>query len=512
MLTIRFRFVAGRYHSTPWNRQVNEGVIEWPPNPWRIIRGMLAVYHTKEKEFNDDDILMSLIEKISSPPLYELPPASIGHTRHYMPLYREGKTSKIFDTFAAVSKDDMLKISWKDIELEKEEELLLRNLLDKMTYLGRAESWVEADVIADDISPNCIPVGLEDEHSISGKREIVDVLVPLNEQRYKEWIEGYDKSAKKKLKGLKTIKDALCIETSQIKKDGWSQPPGSEWVQYSRPLDCFEVKPIHHYEGKDGIDPIVARFAVSSKAPPRLTEAISVSDRVHKSLVKYSDNSSVFTGCDDDGNPLSGHQHAHIICESNPTLGGGVRGEITHISIYAPMGFGFKERKALDMLKKVWGHGGNDINLVLVGIGQPEDFGGTDTATGRTPLMYESRVWESRTPFIPTRHPKTTRAGVPKVDENGLQIGSPEHDLVRLLVENGYPMPESINGIDSTDLGGHSTRWLHFRRDRKDGEGAKSTNMGFGFRLVFPEPVKGPIALGYGAHFGLGCFVALDDE
>jgi len=30
---------------------------------------------------------------------------------------------------------------------------------------------------------------------------------------------------------------------------------------------------------------------------------------------------------------------------------------------------------------------------------------------------------------------------------------------------------------------------------------------GFGFEVVFSEPVRGPIALGYGCHFGLGQFV-----
>ena len=30
------------------------------------------------------------------------------------------------------------------------------------------------------------------------------------------------------------------------------------------------------------------------------------------------------------------------------------------------------------------------------------------------------------------------------------------------------------------------------------------------FRLTFVKPVRGPLALGYGAHFGLGLFVPLD--
>jgi len=32
---------------------------------------------------------------------------------------------------------------------------------------------------------------------------------------------------------------------------------------------------------------------------------------------------------------------------------------------------------------------------------------------------------------------------------------------------------------------------------------------GFAVRLLFDDPVPGPIALGYGCHFGLGLFAAL---
>ena len=40
MLAIKFTFTANRYHATQWGRHVNEGVPEWPPSPWRILRGI----------------------------------------------------------------------------------------------------------------------------------------------------------------------------------------------------------------------------------------------------------------------------------------------------------------------------------------------------------------------------------------------------------------------------------------------------------------------------------------
>lgn len=63
-----------------------------------------------------------------------------------------------------------------------------------------------------------------------------------------------------------------------------------------------------------------------------------------------------------------------------------------------------------------------------------------------------------------------------------------------------------------SDSGGHFTRCLKFRRQRVSGNGRIAGTQGFTFRLAFrdehgnPVGVQGPIALGYGCHFGLGQF------
>ena len=45
--TLAFRFPLGRYHANPWDRAVNEGATEWPPSPWRILRALVATWHTR---------------------------------------------------------------------------------------------------------------------------------------------------------------------------------------------------------------------------------------------------------------------------------------------------------------------------------------------------------------------------------------------------------------------------------------------------------------------------------
>jgi len=254
--------------------------------------------------------------------------------------------------------------------------------------------------------------------------------------------------------------------------------------------------------------PTVARFALSSQIPPKLTDALPVAERIHLALVELSDGSSIFTGCDELGKPLQGNAHAYILPESNPGLGRGGRGEITHITIYAPAGFGPREMNALEDLRAVWGDC-LDVQLTLMGVGWPEDFGGLDVARGQCALMAEARCWISRTPFIPTRHYKITRAGVPKLDSNGLQIGSPEHDLRRLLRLEGFPEPMAVEPVSFTDLAGQRMSWSGFHRSRSSGDGRRAGRIGYGFRVEFSESVQGPVAVGYGAHFGMGMFAPI---
>ncbi len=246
--------------------------------------------------------------------------------------------------------------------------------------------------------------------------------------------------------------------------------------------------------------PTTARFLVASPAPPRLTEAVAVAEKVRATLQSHSDGARVFSGKAADGKPLAGHRHAFILAEAEP------RGSrIRFVTVYAAMGFDGRAQEALGRLARVWGHGGRDLQLVLAGVGRRQDFAGLDAAAGQCPLLAAARVWVSHTPFVPTRHPKSTRTGRPKLDDAGLQIGSPEHDLRRLLA-TGWPPPVRVAPVYQTRLGGRPTRWSAFRTLRLRGGGWRSTAVGHGFRVEFAEPVRGPIAVGYGAHFGLGAF------
>jgi CRISPR-associated protein Csb2 len=257
-------------------------------------------------------------------------------------------------------------------------------------------------------------------------------------------------------------------------------------------------------------DPTVARYKLVADDPPPLTDAVVVGDAFRAALMSRSDGAPVFAGKDASGEPLEGHVHNHVIVESLSD-----DGAISHMTLYAPMGFDEAAQSVLRGLDRVWNNGEVQFTLqtLLLGMGRPRDFGGRRRQAGHALALAEARVWESQTPFVPTRHAKD------ETDQRGLRIGSPEHDVYRLLEVSEHPEPEDVvggwdagEGPQETELGGESVEWSAFRTVRTSGGGRRSTRNGYGFRLEFPEPVRGPICLGYGAHYGLGRFEPVEGE
>src|SRR4051812_16045238 len=119
MPTLAIQFTAGRYHATPWQTHVNEGTVEWPPSPWRLLRALMAVGFTKRGWAADLAAISQparrLIEALASVlPQFRLPHGGMAHTRHYMP-FAEGKapqSTKVLDAFLRFHDDTPLLICW----------------------------------------------------------------------------------------------------------------------------------------------------------------------------------------------------------------------------------------------------------------------------------------------------------------------------------------------------------------------------------------------------------------
>ncbi|NJK31189.1 MAG: type I-U CRISPR-associated protein Cas5/Cas6 [Deltaproteobacteria bacterium] len=189
------------------------------------------------------------------------------------------------------------------------------------------------------------------------------------------------------------------------------------------------------------------------------------------------------------GPALVGHEHAYILPLAREREG---RDIIDRVLIWARGGFEPDAWQVLQRLassgRRLRGAEGHPLALILAGYG---DHGELNKLLGRE-WLEPTRTWISATPFIPPRFTKLRRGEV---------LDSPEDQLRRLLRE--------VLGQENVKIEGDKRSaffWNDFVRARKKGRNRPPGRRGFGFRLTFAEPVRGPIALGYGAHFGLGLF------
>lgn len=514
MIAIKITFPAGRWHATAWGTHVNEGVPEWPPCPWRLLRALLAAWFWKDRR--DEATLRSLLEKLAAAsPHYLLPEATAAHTRHYMPVIegRKETRTRIFDTFVHVSDGGALWIRW-DVALTPEESGLLARLLARFSYLGRAESLVEAALVPATELPmrHVARWTRPTESSSPSDGEPIRLLAPQPPDAFAAWAASQKEPASKskKTRGKKrvttlpeTLHDALQLDTADWKKDGWNLPPGARWLDYVRPRDCFKIAPASRIRpARPTVLPTVARFAIVAKVPPSITQSLSLAERFHQALcAKLEDKlSSALTGVDTNGRPLSGNAHAYFLPECD------AHGYITHVTVHAPSGFTTDDSRALSRLRTVWAIEGKgaEINVVLLATGRAPDFNPT------SPYFRATKVWRSITPFVPVRHAKATRSGVPKLDPaNGLQIGCPEHDCLRLLNLVAAEAPAGrIRSLGTRiSVGLRDIPCLDFQRQRLHGGGTRGDHRGFALQIEFAEPAILPFGLGYAAHFGLGLFV-----
>ena len=514
MPTLLFRFPAGRYHATPWGHHVNEGLVEWPPSPWRLLRALLAAGYTSGLWGSEGppETTRRLIGKLAAVlPRYRLPEAVGAHSRHYMPLalFKDGQeeTTLVFDTFARVERG-VLAVAW-DVELTADEAAILGRLVERMNYLGRSESWVEGRVAGPE---EPLPVVLEcypsDEPPPLGWEQ-VPLLAPLDESAYARWREGQAAGDPRGERIPKDLIDCLQRDTTWLQKQGWSQPPGSRRVFYLRPGNALEPGASRGRRPAAADHPVEAMLLCLTHATrndhalPPVVRTLPQAELFHRALVRYGErrglgHCAVLTGCDEEGLPLRGpHRHAHLL-----PLDLDRDGHLDHYLIWAPMGLDRVARSAVRSVR--WTYAKNSpepLQLTLSGSGSLDDLRCIPESWGEAlrrvlgPPAGAVR-WRSMSPFVPPRHLK-------KRGRDTL-----EGQVAAELASRGLPAARKILLMDSKSSP-ESLRQRHFIRIRRKGP-PPPLDCGFPLELVFDQPVRGPICLGYASHFGLGLFGTVD--
>lgn len=472
MIRFEIRFPSGRFHATPWGHHVNEGVPEWPPSPWRIVRALAAALYTRCGEL-DRATALGALGLLAELPSFTLPPATASHTRHYLAqntLDRSGRL--VFDAFVALDRAQRILVHWP-IEPSPAERRALAAMASEVSYLGRAEAWCDMRLLGDAEDaepPNCTP---SDGSAVKGVT-VERVLCPAP---------GFSEQD-------------MGRTTSDLHKEGWSDPPGTRWAFYRRPSGALRPGVQGAAPEARTDRPTVAELALGGKVLPLFTDAVSIAEQIRRAAMSCfgTPPSPVLSGKDETSAARQDqHRHAHYVPEAR-----GRTNRVTHVMVYAPEGLGEAEQQALagiSFLKQ--DHGRPTLDVVLVGFGDVADFA-KDSA-----LFRVSRRWRSKTPFVLPRHPKKGK-------------DTPEEQLIRELALRGFPAPVAIAPCDGAALfdpgAGEAgkERWLAFRtrRGRDRGKEGMGTAGFGGFTIEFADAQRGPILLGYGAHYGLGQFEA----
>jgi CRISPR-associated protein Csb2 len=560
MFALVFRFPAGRYHATPWGRNVNEADVAWPPEPWRILRALIATYWRKgDRERWSEDDLAALIEALAEqPPAYRLPNIAVhSHTRHYMPA--PVKTTLVFDAFVRLPADAEIVAAWPEITLSEPLFALADDLARGIGYLGRAESWADCEARSEwDDRPNCLPeeIGEADPTDHQPVRLIAPRAAANYAAERDRLLTKFDESERQNAiskgkkpptpKALATARDkafgatlparlldALELDTSDYQEHGWSRPPASREVVYFRKPLGPAPRSFRRSSALD--DPTrftVARFVLAGRPRPRIEDTVKIGELMRLAALaqfgwekdeatgrKRPKAPPVISGRDAQNHPLRDAEHRHAFWLPEDADGDG---EIDHVIVYAREGFCRTVRSKLDRLTKLWVERRESVSeedgaavpeprhewrLALEGFGMPHEFRDASRLLGR------SKTWESVAPFLAPGH---------------LKAGGYPAEIRRLLVRRGLPEPTEIAFLrpqssaaanaagDPYDkeigvkVGSRLRRAIHFHRFRSRGGERQPDTIGTFMRLSFDEPIEGPLALGFACHFGLGLLAGTD--
>ena len=239
-----------------------------------------------------------------------------------------------------------------------------------------------------------------------------------------------------------------------------------------------------------------ARFAVYGKPLPRIEDAVRIGEALRLAAMGKARQ---ILGQDGIPPELSGHElgegnrHAHAFWLPDPNE----RGEIAHLLVHAPGGLSAPTLRVFAALRHVKRDEGDGLRLMLEGVDRAASFARLSRLPG------ESTLWRSRTPYLHPWHLKKP------------EVRSPEALHAAILKQlrrewrarnEASPDVVDVRELRSVKFGGRELRPVHFHRFRRKRGLTQPDTLGRLLELRFAAPVRGPLALGFACHFGLGLF------
>lgn len=465
-VTLAFQFPWGRYHATPWGRHVNEGAVELPPSPWRLLRMLYAVWRTRVPDL-DEATVHALLDNLATPPVMFVPRHGISHTRHYYPDTKHTRATysvdRTLDAFAVFDHGAELAVQWRDVDLPAEQQTALAKLAVSVPYLGRADSVCEARVEKQwQPSAHDVWLPVDVAEYIPENAHVTTVLAPERPLNL----------------------DSLIARPVDVRKQKLLFPACTRLLGYQR----TETSSAPRRRRRPPLKPVHAvRFDIAQRVLPFGIDALLYTDllrsaalarlgkrRTHPQNTVLGGKTAGATKASDD------HAHAHYL----PLLDAG--NNLSGFVVWALDGLPDDELGPLLEVRSLW----SPINdkwratVRVAGTGDIDDVAPELSGTSRT--------WTSVTPFAPSlRYQKRSwtrerflRAGI----EQELRYRG--HDEVSAEIEL-------------------QPNWRGFRQARLSKP--RSPQPAAMLRLHVDRPLRGPLALGALSHFGLGLFAPHQD-
>lgn len=464
--TLVLRFGWGRYHATPGGWHVNEGVMELPPSPWRLLRALHAVWRTRLPELEEATVAQ-LLGQLAQPPVFHVPrddlePGGHYHFRH--DRQKAASADRTRDAFAGFGRGAELAVEWP-FDLAPTHHAALERLAGSIPYLGRAESLCEAYLANGwEPGPHDSWVPLDTADTLSSDAVVTSVLAAE----------------------LPLRPEALLARPLDVRRGKLLFPAGTRLVGYQR---CRHAAPPRPRPHPRVTHPTAVRFSVLQATRPPQTDALIYTDLLRQAALSKLNRPTEarqrtqLGGRGEDGTALCGHGHAHYL----PLI---TDRRLSGLVVWVPSGLPDAELVALTRVDRLYTPVNPDWRLAIqvVGIGEPAQVAPELTAVTAT------RTWRSLTPFTPPRYAKASADWVRFLHA---EVG-------RELLSRALPAPRAVRMMDQP-----WQPWLRYRlsaRIRRDPHQGRACRPSAFLRIELAEPVSGPLALGHLSHFGLGLF------